>query len=144
MAVPEAIRAPAGEELVLEAHATGTQNYECRNGAWALTGPQAVLKDANGESLGRHFAGPTWALADGSQVVGTLVAKADAPNDGAVPWLLLHVSSHGDAAGSGQLARVSSIQRVDTHGGTAPTSGCTDEQRLEVPYSATYEFYAAP
>jgi hypothetical protein len=144
--VPDNIKAPAGEEIVLQVHATGSQVYVCQVSAdqkfsWTLKGPEAELTDGQDKTIGTHYAGPTWKHADGSDVVGKLVARADAPEAGAIPWLLLSASGH---AGNGILSRVTSIQRIRTKGGQPPNS-CDESHRgteVEVPYSADYYFYA--
>ena len=72
--VPDAIQARPGEEVVLLAHASGSQIYSCRPGtakfAWTLVAPEAELKDQQDNVIGSHFAGPTWKLKDGSEVKG--------------------------------------------------------------------------
>jgi hypothetical protein len=150
--VPDAIQPPAGEELVLMARATGFQIYVCRPGAngkpaWTLKAPDAELSDEQGKVIGRHFGGPTWQLNDGSQVIGKMAAKADAPDPKAIPWLLVTVTGH---SGSGKLSGVTSIQRVNTVGGLAPESlpaaaECSEssgEVEFKSSYSADYYFYA--
>lgn len=142
-AVPDSLRVPEGNVVVWKAAARGWQIYRCgADGAWKLKAPDAVLRDDAGKAVGKHFAGPTWQASDGSRVVGQLAAKADAPDAGAVPWLLVAATAH---SGAGVLAKVSFVQRVATSGGKAPAGGCdaahadSDER---VPYSATYYFYA--
>ncbi len=96
-----------------------------------------------GSTIGKHYAGPTWEAADGSKVVGQKTAQADAPEAGAIPWLLLTTKSN---EGAGVMARVKTIQRVDTHGGKAPAEGCDaahDGAEVRVPYTATYYFHGA-
>ena len=146
--VPDTIQAPAGEELVLMARATGFQIYVCRpdpNGTptWTLKAPDAELFDDQGKSIGRHFSGPTWQLNDGSQITGTLVAKIDAPDSKAIPWLLLTVASN---SGKGALSRVTTIQRVNTVSGLPPSAAecgeSTGEVEFKSSYSADYYFYA--
>ena len=122
--VPDSIQAPAGEELVLMARATGFQIYVCPpdadgKPAWTLKAPEAELFDEQGKSIGKHFGGPTWQLNDGSQITGKLAAKVDAPDPKAIPWLLVTVTGH---SGSGKLSGVTSIQRVNTVGGLAPAA----------------------
>jgi Protein of unknown function (DUF3455) len=82
---------PAGSKLVLRAHAQGNQIYTCQQNAytfsWGLKAPDAQLTDDSNRVIGRHFAGPTWQLNDGSQVLGRPVAKVDATEPNAVPWL---------------------------------------------------------
>lgn len=144
--VPDNIKAPAGEEIVLQAHATGSQIYVCQASAdqklsWTLKAPEAKLSDANGKEVGTHYAGPTWKHADGSEVMGKVVSRADAPDAGAIPWLLLTATNH---AGTGILSGVTTIQRIHTQGGQPP-AGCDDAHRgseIKVPYSADYYFYA--
>jgi hypothetical protein len=147
-AVPEPLKVPAGEQLVLMAHASGVQIYECSPGAehgaqWTLKGPDAVLRNARGAVVGHHDAGPSWHHKDGSEVTGKVSAHADAPDGHSIPWLLLSAVDH---RGSGVLAKVSSIQRLHTRGGAAPpASECSASQPhapVRVPYSADYYFYA--
>ncbi|HEY4676156.1 MAG TPA: DUF3455 domain-containing protein [Candidatus Angelobacter sp.] len=151
--VPDSFQAPAGEELILMARATGFQIYVCRpdaNGkpAWTLKAPEAELFDEQGKSIGKHFGGPTWQLNDGSQITGKMAAKVDAPDATAIPWLLLTVTGH---SGNGKLSGVTSIQRVNTVGGLAPerlapaAQECTSqsgEVEFKSSYSADYYFYA--
>src|SRR5271170_2350206 len=124
--VPDAIQAPAGEEVVLLAHATGSQIYTCQAAAdgkfsWTLKGPDAELHDRKDKVIGQHSAGPSWKLKDGSEVTGKAAAKVDALDPGSIPWLLVKVVSH---AGNGKLNGVTTIQRVHTHGGQPPAEGC--------------------
>lgn len=145
--VPEKLSAPAGENVVLQAHATGFQVYVCQAGtdrklAWILKAPEAELFDASGKSIGKHYAGPTWKHVDGSEVVGKVIAKQDSPEAGAIPWLLLTAASH---SGNGILTNVSSIQRIHSHGGQPPASGCDDAHsgaQTKSTYSADYYFYS--
>ena len=146
-AVPENLKAPAGEEVILAAHAKGVQIYVCQAGAdqkmaWLLKGPEAELADTNGKTIVHHFAGPTWKHADGSLVTGKVVAKQDAPKSDAIPWLLLTAASH---TGEGIFSRVTSIQRIHTEGGMAPQQdvACdTNGKEVRSAYEADYYFYA--
>src|SRR5271165_7076652 len=120
--VPAAIQAPAGEQVVLLAHASGSQIYTCQAGAdgkfaWTLKAPDAELKDQKGKIIGSHFAGPTWQLNDGSEVTGKAAAHVDSPDADSIPWLLVKAVGH---AGTGRLTSVTTIQRVNTHGGKPP------------------------
>ena len=148
--LPENLRAPGGELLFLEAAATGEQIYECAAGKdqparfeWTFKAPEADLFDRGGKKIGKHYAGPTWEANDGSRVVGQVKARDNGPDSGAIPWLLLTAKSN---SGSGVFSRTTSIQRVNTVGGTAPTEGCSEAQAgkvARVPYKATYYFYVA-
>lgn len=145
--VPDSIQAPAGEEVVLYTHGTGSQIYTCQAGAdgkfsWTLKAPEAELHDRKDKIIGQHSAGPTWKLKDGSEVTGKAAAKVDSLDPDSIPWLLLKVVSH---EGKGTLDTVTTIQRVHTHGGVAPAEGCDASHRdteTKVSYSADYYFYA--
>jgi uncharacterized protein DUF3455 len=148
--VPESLKAPAGEEVILSAHATGVQIYVCQSetdekSTWVLKAPEAELTDANGKTIIHHSAGPTWKHVDGSQVTGKMVAKQDAPKPGAIPWLLLSAASH---SGEGILTRVTTIQRIFTDGGLPPKAAdcnsSTKGKESRSAYSADYYFYAPP
>jgi hypothetical protein len=88
--VPDNLKVPAGEKVFIHAHAKGVQIYSCAAGtdgkfAWTLKAPKAELFDEQGKLIGEHFAGPTWRMKDGSEVMGKMVAKHDAPKSGAIP-----------------------------------------------------------
>jgi Protein of unknown function (DUF3455) len=145
--VPDSILAPAGEEVVLLAHATGSQIYTCQAAAdgkfaWTLKAPDAELHDRNDKVIGQHGAGPSWKLKDGSGVTGKAAAKVDAIDPGSIPWLLVKVVSHD---GNGLLTNVTTIQRVRTHGGQPPAEGCDaahHDAETKSSYTADYYFYA--
>ena len=146
--VPESLKTPAGEQVVLAAHATGVQIYVCQAGAeqkfgWSLKAPEADLSDSTGKVIIHHSAGPTWKHVDGSEVKGKVVAKQDAPKPDAISWLLLSVASH---SGDGILSRVTSIQRIHTEGGLAPAASTCDPsangKETRSAYAADYYFYA--
>ena len=146
--VPDKIKAPAGEAVVLQAHATGSQIYVCQPGtdgklAWVLKAPEAELRDQQGTIIGRHFAGPTWKDNDGSEVTGKMAAKVDSPESDSIPWLLVTATGH---SGEGVLSHVTTIQRIHTKGGLPPAATDCDasKQNLEVKssYAADYYFYA--
>lgn len=146
--VPKVLEAPAGEKVVLVGHATGAQIYVCQAGedkkfAWVLKAPEAELTDTAGKKIIHHFAGPTWKHVDGSEVTGKKVAQADAPKPGAIPWLLLTVTSH---AGEGILSPVTTIQRIGTEGGLPPDAkfpceASANGREARSAYSADYYFY---
>jgi hypothetical protein len=133
-------------------HARGSQIYTCKGTAgidggattyaWTLKAPDAKLYDDECALAATHFAGPTWQSSiDGSAVVGARVAGAPSPLSDAIPWLLLKAVSN---TGEGIFASVTAIQRVDTTGGVAPATGCsqsTVDTDTSVPYTATYYFY---
>jgi hypothetical protein len=145
--VPDSIQAPAGTEVVLYAHASGSQIYTCQAAAdgkfsWILKAPEAELRDRKDKVIGQHSAGPTWKLKDGSEVTGKAIAHVDSLDEESIPWLLVNVTSH---AGNGLLSSVNYIQRVHTHGGQPPAGGCDAPHRdseTKSSYNADYYFYA--
>ena len=115
--------------------------------AWTLLAPEADLHDTStiadvaGPFAGSHFLGPTWQYRDGSKVVGVVRARAESPDPGAIPWLLLTARSVG---GPGIFDDVTSIQRLRTTSGRAPTGGCDAAHagaEARVGYTAEYFFY---
>jgi len=148
--VPAALQAPSGQTPFLEARGSGVQIYQCTPSpdapgkfGWILLAPEATLMNRHGHPIGRHFAGPSWELRDGSGVVGEVVARDPGPDPAAIPWLLLRAKS---VSGNGALSHTESIQRVHTMGGLAPGPACTEAQQrtqVRVPYTADYIFYRA-
>ena len=142
------IEAPEGARVLMQAKGDGVQVYTCTETQnvrkWVLKGPEAKLLDLRGKVIGTHFAGPTWKLSDGGIVQGEVVASKPAPDPGSVAWLLLRAKP-GTASGS--LGSITFIRRTETQGGVASAAGCQDAgdigKTVEVPYSATYTFYAA-
>jgi Protein of unknown function (DUF3455) len=145
--VPDAIQVPAGLEVAVYAHATGSQIYTCQAApdgkfSWTLRGPDAELRDRKDKVIGHHSAGPTWKLTDGSEVTGKATAHVDSLSPDSIPWLLVNVVSH---AGTGLLSNVTTIQRVHTHGGQPPAEGCDASHvnaETKSSYTADYYFYA--
>lgn len=141
---------PTGERAVDRLFAQGVQIYACRAKAgaasaseWVFVAPEAQLIDTQGAVAGKHYAGPHWEAPDGSKIVGAVKARVDATEAGAIPWLLLSARSVG---GSGRYAHVTSVQRVNTFGGSAPAAGCdagTIGTTVRVPYSADYVLFAS-
>ena len=138
--VPPVLAAP-GEAVVATIHAEGAQIYECnadKGGkvTWLFREPIATLL-LNGKTIGRHYAGPTWELTDGSAVTGKAVSNAPGATVADIPWLKLDVVNH---QGNGLLSNVTTVQRINTRGGVA--QGTCDQRGsfLSVPYSADYSF----
>lgn len=139
--MPEAIAAP-GQTLVATLHAQGAQVYECKANAsgglvWQFREPVATLIE-DGRTVGRHYAGPHWELADGSKIVGKLAGRAPGATTNDIPLLKLDVTAR---SGSGRLSDVATIQRINTKGGVAEGACPTAGAFLSVPYSADYAFY---
>jgi hypothetical protein len=138
--LPDAIAAP-GQTAVLTVHAEGAQVYECKAGAdgkpmWSFREPIATLL-VDGKTIGRHYAGPNWEHSDSSAVAGKVSASAPGATANDIPWLKLDVASH---RGSGILADVTTVQRINTHGGKRDGGCDAVGSFLSVPYSADYVF----
>jgi hypothetical protein len=147
--VPASLAVPPDAALTLRAEGRGMQIYVCAARpnlpdayAWSFKAPQAVLLDAEGHRIGRHYAGPTWEDISGGQVIGKVVAAAPSPDPSAIDWLYLTAKSN---AGGGPLSEIRYVQRVRTVGGKPPAGGCAFSSlgvEIDVPYSAEYDFYS--
>jgi hypothetical protein len=137
--LPDAIAAP-GTTPVLTAHAQGEQIYECKGGpdhlVWTFREPAATLS-ADGKVAGKHYAGPSWELNDGSAIVGKAVGSAPGKTANDVAWLKLDVTTH---RGSGALADVTTVQRINTVGGKLDGACERAGETRGVPYTADYVF----
>jgi len=126
---------------LLIAHGVGAQVYECKADkggapAWTFREPVATLIQ-DGRTIGRHYAGPAWALDDGGVIHGKVVATlpGGAPDD--IPILKLAVT---DRSGAGVLKAARLALRLNTQGG-ALSGPCPALGALQAaPYSADYVF----
>ena len=166
--VPANLEVPAGNILFLGARAVGTQNYVCvstgrRTLGWRFIGPQATLfvdGDGTAQQITTHFlsmnpleanlARPVWQQSiDSSRVWGRVRSSSADPlyvAPGAIPWLLLETAgTELGPDGGGFMAQTTFIQRLNTSGGLAPATGCTDDEEIGklalVPYTTDYFFY---
>lgn len=137
--IPDSISAPG--EKVLTVHAEGAQVYECKASTdgklgWVFREPIATLL-ADGKTVGRHYAGPSWEHIDGSAMVGKVTGNAPgtAPKD--IPWLRLDVISQ---RGTGVLTGVTTVLRINTQGGKLEGACDKAGAYLSAPYSADYVF----
>jgi hypothetical protein len=137
--IPEAIAAN-GETVVLQVHAEGAQIYECKADAsgklaWQFREPVASLFN-EGKTVGRHYAGPSWEI-DGGTVVAKIAGRAPGVSSKDIPWLKLEATDH---RGSGPLKDVTTVQRVNTQGGTADGACQKAGELHSESYSADYVF----
>lgn len=149
VAVPDVLKGAADEKVAMIVPAKGVQIYECRAkvgtaGAfeWAFVAPDAELFDTKGVKIGKHYAGPSWEANDGSKITGAVKARADAPQAGNIPWLLLTATASGP---KGSFSEITSVQRVNTAGGVAPTAPCAQANAgttARVPYTTDYYLLA--
>jgi hypothetical protein len=139
--VPDAIAVP-GEVLVTTVHAVGAQVYECRFDSanklvWQFREPIATLF-IDGKTVGRHYAGPTWEMSDGSAVSAKVAARAPGAGPNDIPLLKLEATAwHG----TGKLNGITTIQRLNTRGGNVDAECESSGTFLSAPYTADYAFY---
>lgn len=164
--VPPGLGVEAGHRPFLVGHAYGTQNYICLPSgpgfAYSLFTPEATLFDDDAEQIVTHFFSPnpdpsdngtiraTWEDSrDSSRFFGAVVlASTDArfvARD-AIAWVLLSRAGVQDGpTGGDRLAKTTFVQRVNTAGGVAPSTGCASAadigRKAFVPYTADYVFY---
>ena len=146
--------------------------------AYTLFTPEATLFDDHGKQIITHFFSPnpnpldpntnprvvadgairaTWQYSDTSSVwafatpehTATTATDPDFVKQGAVAWLLLTVSGTQDGpTGGDTLSDTTFVQRLNTDGGLAPSTGCSslaDVGKLAfMPYTADYFFYEGP
>ena len=147
----EAIRVPAGNEVVLETTGVGVLNYECRANVaatgtigWSLASPKADLIDRTGKTVGSYGGPPaTWTHMDGSTVVGTQVVLSPVMGSNNIA---LQLSKGTPGMGAGVLQNVSYIQRINTKGGQDISMPCTQTEigkKITLPYQADYIFWKA-
>lgn len=163
--VPANIQVPSGNKLFLVGRAVGTQNYIClpADGGvkFILFTPQATLFKEQ-KQITTHYFSPnpfeggtvraTWQHAKDNSTVWGKVADGNSSTDpayvapGAIPWLLVTVV--GAQAGPDdrdKLAATTYIQRINTAGGVAPSTGCASPadvgNKAFVPYTTDYLFY---
>jgi Protein of unknown function (DUF3455). len=171
--IPANLEVPDGNRLFLMGQAQGTQNYICLPSAtgfsWTFFSPQATVF-ITFPSIGRdlrqqiitHFLSPnpaesgmprvTWQSSfDTSASWGRtrLNGSSTDPNfvaAGAIPWVLLEaVGTRRGPTGGDTLADTTFIQRLNTSGGVAPSTGCSQSSDVGAtqlaPYTADYFFY---
>jgi len=130
-----------GEILTATLHAEGAQIYHCtHNGegklAWQFREPVATLL-LNGETVGRHYAGPSWELRDGSAVSARVTAQTPGATHDDIPLLLLEVTA---SRGQGLLSGITTIHRLNTVGGMTQGPCPSAGEFKSVAYSADYAF----
>jgi len=173
--VPTNIQVPAGNRAFLEGHAVGTQNYICvpkgSGVAFVLFTPQATLFSDDDKEVTTHYFSPnpfenppppgqfsdgtvraTWQHSRDTSTVWGKVVPGDSSSDsafvapGAIAWLRVTVVGvEAGPTGGDALTATTFIQRLNTSGGVAPSTGCaslTDVgNQAFVPYTADYFFY---
>jgi len=166
--VPANIQVPEGSKLFFVGHAIGTQNYVCLPSgggvSFTLFTPQATLFNDQNEEVTTHYFGPNpsengtvraaWQHSRDTGTVWGRVMPGNSSTDpnyvapDAIPWLLVTIVGSQDGPNGGdKLTATTYIQRVNTTGGRAPSTGCSSTANIGnqafVPYTADYYFYKA-
>jgi hypothetical protein len=173
--VPANIQVPAGNKVFFVGHAVGTQDYVCvpsdTGFRFVLFTPQATLFGDDGRQrvthyfspnpfeantdpkvLGDHMIRATWQDSKDTSTVWGQVKPGHSSTDpafvepGAIAWLLVTVVGAQDGpTGGDRLSGTTFIQRLNTHGGLAPSTGCASSadvgNQAHVPYTTDYYFY---
>jgi hypothetical protein len=166
--VPSNIQVPEGNIAYLVGHAVGTQNYVCLPSGggfrYILFTPQATLFNELNEEIITHYFGPNpdeggtvraaWQHSRDTSTVWGQVKPGNSSTDpnyvapGAIAWLLVTiVGDQPGPTGGDKLTQTTYIQRLNTSGGVAPSTGCaalTDVgNQAFVPYTTDYYFFKA-
>jgi hypothetical protein len=162
--VPDNIKVTGPDRVFEATHSTGTQNYVCLPSgagfAWTLFTPQATLFRDNDRQVITHFFSPNpeesrtiraaWQDSNDSSTVWAKLHDLSTDSRfvaaGAIPWLLLDEAGVQEGPTGGHaLTETTFIQRINTAGGVAPSTGCSAAADVGktafVPYSADYIFF---
>jgi Protein of unknown function (DUF3455) len=162
--MPDILQVPAGNRLFLVRHAVGTQDYVCLTSGgdfkFVLVTPRATLFSAEDQQVATHYFSPnpfdsgkvaaTWQDSRATATVWGQVMQSSSDPDFVAPdaigWLLIRavgaLQGSGDSDG---LPETTYIQRLNTSGGVAPSTGCGSSadvgKQAFVRYTADYLFY---
>jgi len=160
--VPPGLEVDAPNQAFRVGHAFGTQNYECQPAdslgrvAWTLFTPQATLFSDQNEQIITHFNSPnpaearvvraTWQDSEDTSIVWARAVATATVDPNAIAWVKLErVGTRVGPTGGTTLSDTTFVQRVNTHGGLAPSTGCDQlpdvGKRAFIPYTADYFFY---
>ena len=171
--LPDKLKVLPPNQLFLVGHAIGTQNYVCLPSgsgfAYSLFTPEATLfKDLDLEhQVVTHFFSvnpfenpnairATWQDSRDTSIfwgnatgVATFATDPNFVAPDAIAWVRLERAGVQDGPrGGDNLSKATFVQRLNTAGGLAPSTGCalpTDVgSRAFVPYTADYLFYFDP
>ena len=160
--VPPGLEVEAPNQAFLLGHATGFQNYECQpvdslgRVDWTLFTPQATLFNDQNEQIITHFFSPnpeergvvraTWQDSEDTSAVWARAIASAVVDPNSIAWVTLQTVGTRVGPTDGQtLSDTTFVQRVNTHGGLAPSTGCNSlpdvGRKAFMPYTADYVFY---
>lgn len=142
-----ALRASPAEVPAFALRADGVHVYECRAApgrpggfAWTFVNPDATLYDG-GRSAGVHVTPNLWESSSDRSSVSAVVRAVQSAGAQNLPWTLMRAQPSSEG---GLFSGVTSVQRVNTAGGVAPATGCSEGSagsEARVAFSADYVFY---
>jgi hypothetical protein len=102
--------------------------------------------------ISNHIIRAAWQDSKDASTVWGKVVPGNSSSDlnyvepGAIPWLLVTiVGDQNGPTGGDRLSVTTFIQRLNTHGGLAPSTGCSIAEDIGktafVPYTTDYYFY---
>ena len=141
------LRAPANETPAFALTGSGVYIYQCRQSTldanayeWGFIVPDATLYDGT-RSVARHATvGLYESMSDRSSISG-FVRGSQAAGAANLPWVSMRAQPLSE---NGMFAGVTTIQRVNTHGGAAPGGSCGPDNlgaEARVAFQADYYFY---
>lgn len=141
------LQPPAAEEPAFMLSAEGAHVFECRPGGpggfgWTFVAPDATLYEGT-RTAATQTVPNLWESATDRSSVTAVVRGTQAAADGDLPWVLFGAQP---LAETGLFAGVTSIQRINTAGGVAPSASCEAGNvgsEIRVPFTAEYYFYRA-
>jgi hypothetical protein len=150
--LPASFEIPSNYSLALKLFAVGTQNYKCNGTKWTLNNADAELwlnAEAKGKPDGIHYfleqpdangGRPTWdSYADQSEVTVKLLRSDPGPSpDKNIAWLQ---TTRTSVRGQGVFSAIEMVLRVNTEGGLAPSTACSDLDKVSIPYKSEYWYY---
>lgn len=143
--LPPRLQPSAAEEPAFMLSAEGVHVFECKPGGpdgftWSFVAPDATLFEGSRTAATQSVPNLWESSSDRSSV--TAVARAtQSAAEGDLPWALFGAQPLSD---TGLFAGVTSIQRINTAGGVAPSQACSEDSagsELRIPFTADYYFY---
>ena len=144
--LPARLQAAPGEEAAFMLSAEGVHVFECKPGgdatgfSWAFVAPDATLFDG-GRTAATQTRPDLWESSSDRSSVTAVPRTTAVASEADLPWALFAAQPLAD---TGLFAGVTSIQRVNTAGGVAPSAACDPDdagRELRVPFTADYYFY---
>jgi hypothetical protein len=143
--VPPRLQAGPAEVAAFSLRGEGVHVYECKPGfdgrlTWVFSNPEVNFSDG-ATTVATQNQVNFWESTSDRSSVSTIVRASAAAGSDNLPWTLYAAQSNDTG---GRFGGVTSVQRVNTVGGVAPSTGCSDTTagtEVRVPFRADYYFY---